>query len=378
MRVKVNRAEFLKRLKIVENSIDENKIKPIISCTYVEIRDNTMIFCGTNLETTITTHMPKEMIEIEEPGQMVFQHQLIEEYLKQLKDEMIEFILVDRTLTILGEDSSTEFSLMDSEDYPRLLAYENIDNTKENFCLESHVLAGIFEKVKYAAATSTDNMQVNCVKLEGAGNTLKFISTDTFRLTYLETQVGEVEGNLEISIPLNTVEAVTKLLRSISNTKLCFYFINNQIFFKTEDVLVMSRVIDLSYPEYEIILENKTYNKKLTINVGEILKMLKRTIIFVRNNSESKYGATFELENNLMKINGVSDIAKINEEAQVDYIGDPLRISLNTKFLVEFIQNLEKDNFVTLEFTESNGPVKIRKENDKNYIYILMPLALRD
>ena len=71
-------------------------------------------------------------------------------------------------------------------------------------------------------------------------------------------------------------------------------------------------------------------------------------------------------------------IDKKNEEINVNYIGNQLRIALNTKFLLEYIQNLPKESTVTLEFVKSNGSVKIKKEDDDNYIYILMPLALRD
>ena len=97
---------------------------------------------------------------------------------------------------------------MDSEDYPRILAYENIDNTEENFCIESEELANIFEKVKYAAASTTDNMAFNCVKLEGNENVLRFVSTDTYRLVYLRKEIGNLNGELDISIPLNTVETM--------------------------------------------------------------------------------------------------------------------------------------------------------------------------
>ena len=38
MIVKLKRQDFLKRLKIVEKAINENKIKPIISCAYIETR----------------------------------------------------------------------------------------------------------------------------------------------------------------------------------------------------------------------------------------------------------------------------------------------------------------------------------------------------
>ena len=43
-----------------------------------------------------------------------------------------------------------------------------------------------------------------------------------------------------------------------------------------EEVLVISRIIDMSFPNYKGILGNNSYNKKLTINAEVFLKMLKR------------------------------------------------------------------------------------------------------
>lgn len=376
MKVRIKRADFLKRLKIIEKTISENKIKPIISCAYIETRGNNLFFCGTNLETTITTQMGCE--EVIEKGKIVFQHQLVEEYLKEIKDEVVVFTEKDGNLLIESSDSVSEFSLMDAEDFPKILVDENFDNKKEQFEIESEELAGIFERVKYAAAQVSDNLAFNCVRLENSGNTLKFVTTDTYRLVYLTKEAENVNGDFAISMPLNTVEAVTKLLRGIENTKLKFYFINNQIFFRTEDVLVISRVIDLAFPNYNGILENNDYDKKLTIKAEQFLKILKRVIIFVRNNSESKYGATFNIDSKEMQINGINELAKINEQVEVNYAGGEIKIALNTKFLYEYIQTLDKDSDITLEFIKSNSSVRIMKEHDESYLYILMPLALRD
>ncbi|WP_410208235.1 DNA polymerase III subunit beta [Fusobacterium sp.] len=376
MKIKLNRTEFLKRLKIIEKTISENKIKPVISCAYMETRGNRLFFCGTNLETTITTEM--DCNEVLEEGKIVFQHQMVEEYLKEIKDEEVSFVEEDGNLSVVSSDSVSEFSLMDAEDYPKILVSERFDEIEEQFSIDSDELADIFEKVKYAAAPTTDNMAFNCVRVENKENMLKFVTTDTYRLVYLTKDVDKVNGELEISIPLSTVEAVTKLLRGIENTRLSFYFINKQIFFKLKDILVISRVIDLPFPNYRGILENDQYDKKMIINAEQFIKILKRIMIFVRNNAESKYGATFNINEKEMKINGINEIAKINEQVEVNYHGDDMRIALNTKFLFEYIQNLDKESTITLEFIRSNSSVRIQKEGDDRYLYILMPLALRD
>lgn len=376
MKIQIERIEFLKRLKVVEKTITENKIKPIISCAYIETRGDNLFFCGTNLETTITTEMKcKEVIE---SGKIVFQHQLVEEYLKELKDEFVVFSEIDGNLVIESSDSSSEFSLMNVEDFPKILVDEDFSQKEEIFKINSIELAEILEKVKYAASSSSDNLSINCVRMENENKKLKFITTDTYRLVYLEKEIEKINENVDVSIPLNTVEALTKLLRSIESTDISFYFINRQIFFKMEEVLVISRIIDMSFPNYKGILGNNSYNKKLTINAEVFLKMLKRITIFVRNNNETKYGATFYLEKKEMQVHGVNEVAKINEVLEVNYEGENIKIALNTKFLSDFVQTLNKNKDITLEFIASNSSVKIKEEEANDYLYVLMPLALKD
>ncbi len=376
MKIQIERIEFLKRLKVVEKTITENKIKPIISCAYIETRGDNLFFCGTNLETTITTEMKcKEVIE---SGKIVFQHQLVEEYLKELKDEFVVFSEIDGNLVIESSDSSSEFSLMNVEDFPKILVDEDFSQKEEIFKINSIELAEILEKVKYAASSSSDNLSINCVRMENENKKLKFITTDTYRLVYLEKEIEKINENIDVSIPLNTVEALTKLLRSIESTDISFYFINRQIFFKMEEVLVISRIIDMSFPNYKGILGNNSYNKKLTINAEVFLKMLKRITIFVRNNNETKYGATFYLEKKEIQVHGVNEVAKINEVLEVNYEGENIKIALNTKFLSDFVQTLNKNKDITLEFIASNSSVKIKEEEANDYLYVLMPLALKD
>ena len=376
MIVRVKRQEFLKRLKIVEKVISENKIKPIISCTYLETKGDNLFFCGTNLETTITTETKVE--EIIEEGKIVFQHQLVDEYLREIKDEEIVLSVRDNNLYIESSDSASEFSLMNPEDFPNII--ENVESVKdkENFKINSVELANILEKVKFAASTSSDNLSINCIRMENEGKKLKFATTDTYRLVFLEKELDEIKGKIEVSIPLNTAEALTKLLKNMEEVEIVVYSTEKQIYFKIAETLMVSRVIDLVFPNYKGILGNDAYNKTLIINNEVFLKVLRRIIIFVKNNAESKYGATFEIEGKLLKINGVNDIARINEQLEVEYEGEKIKISLNAKFISEFIQNLDKDSDIILNFISPNSSVRIRQEAETNYLYVVMPLALKD
>ena len=149
MEAVVNRVEFLKRIKIIEKAISENKIKPIISCAYIETKEKKMVFYGTNLEITITTFMETE---IKEQGKIVFQHHIVEEYLKELKDETITLKASDNILTIETEESATEFSLMNSEEFPRNYMNTELEKEGVNLKINTELLVEAFEKTKFAAS----------------------------------------------------------------------------------------------------------------------------------------------------------------------------------------------------------------------------------
>jgi len=372
MQVIVNRTEFLKKLRIVEKAISENKIKPILSCVYMETRGDMLFLCGTNLETTITTTVFCK--EVAKEGKVAFQYPLIDEYMKELKEEEIQLRMDGDSLMVEGGDAVSEFSTFPFEDYPK--AFENFEEEEPVLLqINSTELADIFDKLKFSAG-STDNPAIHCVRIEGRNGEIHFITTDTYRLTYLHKPFS-LREEFQMSLPLEAVEACSKIFRSFeSDVKI--YFDKKFAHFLIEDIHIASSLIELNFPAYQAILSNGNYDKIMGISTENLISVLRRVIIFVRNNEESKYGATFNLSDNLLKIRGNSDIAKINEEITVDYQGAPLKVSLNTKYLFDFVQNLEKDKELSVEMFSSKTSVKIHEKEKDDYIYILMPLALKD
>ncbi len=373
MILKVDRVEFLKKIKIVNKAISENKIRPIISYVYLETIEDKLWFCGTNLELTISTEMECEILE---GGKAVFQHNLVEEYLKEIKDDIIVMKIKNDTLIIETSDSSSEFVSMNADEFPKL-AEPKLKDDEFKFKMKKLDLADCFDKVRFSASSSSDNLSINCIKMEIEKEKIKFISTDTYRLTYLEREYPENELEFNVSIPVNTIDAISKLLRNGNEEIIEFSLKNNQLYFKLGNISIVSRIIDLPFPNYRTILEASGYNKELKVDKIEFEKMLKRIQIFVKNNSESKYGAIFHLNDDELKIEGVGELARAQEIAKVDFNGERFKISLNVKFLLDFVQ-IGALETISLEFTTANSAVRIKNMAEEEYIYIVMPLALKD
>ena len=382
MHIRVNRQNFLSAIRIVEKSIKENKIKPILSCIYAKVKGNKIYFTGTNLDTTIKTSI--DVNEVIREGEVAFYYSIIDEYLKEIKDEFIVLRVENgNILFIETEDSTTEYDVFSAEDYPN--TFENIILNENNFKFKmpSQELVTIFENVLFSADTP-DNIAMNCIRIENILKHLHFVSTNTYRLTFLKKNIDKDISDFSVSVPADTISSIIKIIKGLDNEVIKIYKEDAHLYFQYKDTTIITKLIELRFPNYAEILSNISYDKKLYINNEKLTNLLKRILIFSRSNSESKYSSTYEFKhseennNNKMSISALNEIARINEELDVNFEGEDLKISLNSKYLLEFIQNIPKEKELVLEFMYSNSAVKVYEKDNDEYIYILMPLALRE
>lgn len=373
LNVEVDRKELLKAIQVVENAVSENKIREVLSGIYIEAIGSRIILKGTDLELSINTEISGNVIS---EGKIVIKHKLIEGFLKQILDEKIELMEEQGKLTIKTESANTEFSLYDSENFPVQSKFE----LGVEYTFNKNKLLTYIENVKISASTEPENLAVNCIRFEIEENKLKLISSDTYRLTYIEEELEENEKNkegLSVSIPLKTIDGLIKIMRLIDENDIVFKSDGTRVFFKFSNIEILTRVIELQFPDYKSILKSAQHDKKILLNTKDFLSVLKRALIFVRDNKDSKNGGIFNFENNKLILTGISENAKIKEELSTIHEGDNLKISLNVKFLLDYISILE-GKVTELKLMNSKSSVLVKDEENSKSLYFTMPLALRE
>lgn len=376
MHIKVNRQNFLTAMRIVEKTVKENKIKPILSCVHIKTNGNKLNFCGTNLENTIKTSIDIE--ELITAGEIAFQFPMIDEYLKEIKDEVITLRIENGVdLFIETEDSTTEFAVFSAEDYPNNFDNINLNENNFKFEMKNNEMVDIFEKVIFAADTP-DNIAMSCIRIESVLRHLHFVATNTYRLAFLKKEISRNIENFAVSVPADAINYLIKILKGLEEDTVKVYQEASHLYFVYKNIIMITKLVEMRFPDYIKILANSSYDKKMSISADKFMGILKRVSIFSRSNAEAKYSATYEFKEESMCVNALNDIAKINEKVPVDFRGEDLKISLNVRFLIDFIQNIPKDKELEIEFKYSNSSVKVYEKDKEEYLYILMPLALRD
>ena len=369
----VDRKSLLRAMTIVENAVTENKVKEVLSGIYIETQGEKAILRGTDLELSINTEIEAQ---VEEDGRIVIKHKLIEEFLKQISDDKITLVEESGKLVIQASSTNTEFSLYNAENFPLQSKLEN----GVEYVFEKGELLNKIENVKISASPNPENLAVNCIRVEIEENKLKLISSDTYRLTYIEEDLEESQRNkenLSLSIPLKTIDGLIKIMKLIDEEKIVVKSDGSKVFFKFSNVEILTRTIDLQFPDYKSILNNSQHNKKILLNTKDFLSVLKRTAIFVRDNKESKNGGIFNFSNNKLLLTGTSENAQIKEEIVTIQEGEDLKISLNVKFLLDYISTI-RGKVTVLELLNNKSSVIVKDEDNDKSLYFTMPLALRE
>ena len=369
----VDRKSLLKAITIVENAVTENKIREVLSGIYIETGEGKAILRGTDLELSINTEIEAQ---VEEDGKIVIKHKLIEEFLKQISDEKITLIEENGKLVIQASSTNTEFSLYDAENFP---VQSKLENGVEYVFSKEKLLNNI-ENVKISASPNPENLAVNCIRVEIEEDKLKLVSSDTYRLTYIEEDLDDTQKgkeNLSLSIPLKTIDGLIKIMKLIDEENITVKSDGSKVFFQFSNVEILTRTIDLQFPDYKSILNNSQHNKKILLNTKDFLSVLKRTAIFVRENKEAKNGGIFNFVNNKLLLTGTSENAQIKEEIVTIQEGDDLKISLNVKFLLDYISTIE-GKVTVLELLNNKSSVIVKDEDNDKSLYFTMPLALRE
>ena len=369
----VDRKSLLKAITIVENAVTENKIREVLSGIYIETHEGKAILRGTDLELSINTEIEAQ---IEEEGKIVIKHKLIEEFLKQISDEKITLIEENGKLVIKASSTNTEFSLYDSENFP---VQSKLENGVE-YVFEKEKLLNDIENVKISASPNPENLAVNCIRMEIEEDKLKLISSDTYRLTYIEENLDDAQKgkeNLSLSIPLKTIDGLIKIMKLIDEENITVKSDGSKVFFQFSNVEILTRTIDLQFPDYKSILNNSQHNKKILLNTKDFLSVLRRTAIFVRDNKEAKNGGIFNFANNKLLLTGTSENAQIKEEIVTIQEGGDLKISLNVRFLLDYISPIE-GKVTVLELLNNKSSVIVKDEDNDKSLYFTMPLALRE
>nr|DAS33649.1 MAG TPA: beta clamp protein [Caudoviricetes sp.] len=375
MELKILKKELLGAVEIAENFISsERACMEHLKLVHIRTDRNDRIEIFTSdSETCAKVRLNGH---VKEEGKVAIPCKMFRTAIKQAPDTEILIKAYDYKIKITAKNYTSEIPL---HEYNPGFKEDTVEALK--FKIKRIELKEALEKVEFSASCDPENFAVNCVRLEMEENKLTAVGTDTYRLAMCETEITESQGSLSVSIPLKVVKGLIKALKSkiqgIEETVLVMTDISGKINFRLGSVEIRANHVNFSFPDYKAIVKGLKNDKKVMLNTKIFLATLKKAILVAKNNKDAKNGGIFDFSEGSLTVKASNGFTEFKEKIDTVQTGEDLKISLNIKFLIDYLSR-SKDSLTVMEMSNEKNAVLVRGETDIRWVYLLMPLALRE
>lgn len=368
----VSSAALYRQLSRISGAIPSRSVLPIIENFLFEISADTLVVSTTNLETSMQTKLPiearGEAIRVAVPARIIL------DILKALPDQPITFIIDESSfaIQISSENGNYKISGENGEDFPLIPKPDGAESVQ----IPIHVMFKAITKTLFAASTDEDKAALNGIYFDLGEHAATFVATDAHRLVRYRRLDVSVSKPTSFIVPQKALTLLKNSLDPNDNQDLLIQYNENNTFFQAEDILLVCRLIDQKYPDYENVIPVDNPNR-LFISKQELLGTLRRVNIFA---NKSTHQVRFAVKGSELEISSQDpDFAnEARETLKCHYEGEAIEIGFNASLLLDVITNVDTEE-ATIELSEPNraGIILPNVQDDgENILMLIMPIML--
>jgi DNA polymerase III subunit beta len=359
---------LLKPLQTVTGIVERRHTLPILSNVLIERKNTQISFIATDLEIQITTSITTSELPGEIPAVTVAAKKL-QDILRALPDKIQVAVEMEGS-RVQAKAGRSRFNLqtLPAGDFPKFP--ENTES-QGTISVKQKDLRHLLFLVQYAMAQQDIRYYLNGLLLLFENNNIKAVATDGHRLAFAALSADTPAERQEIILPR---KAVLELSRQLSDNDepVTVELLQNQVRFSFANVVLISKVIDGKFPDYNRVIPSG-YKRKIELNRQLFLQALQRASIL---SNEKFRGARFILTtDNLCIVCNNSEQEEAQEELEVRYDGEALDIGFNVTYVLEVLNNLTAET-VECSFGDANSSALITIPGNNDFKYVVMPMRI--
>ena len=375
MNFDIDKKEFLRGLSLMQSVVGRKTTLPILSHILMQWEKNSLNLTGTDLETGIREELNAT---IHQEGKASVSAKKLYEIVRELPEETIHIKKRENHwITLQCGKSVFNLAGLDPDEFPSLPTHQEGDFSK----ISTRLIREMIEKTVFAASNEESRYHLNGILLiqakQGGKEILRMVATDGHRLSLIDREFPAIRGiEKGIIIPKKGVLEIKKIMGDRDGEgEMEIYFDQTHGFFKMGKSLMVIRLIDGEFPEYEQVIP-KGNDKKLAMEKERMYGCLRRVSTMA---SERVEGVKFSLNKNFLELSSYhQDFGDAKEEVEVVYEGPPLEIGFNARYLIEAFNVIDTEEII-MELKDEGSPGIIKPPSSiepSNQICIIMPMRI--
>ncbi len=362
LKVTCDRDQLVATLATVARVVSSRGSVQVLSGVLLRPDGDRLELAATDMELSLRTTLAAQ---VEGDSAVVVPGKLLVDLARLLPDPevTIEYRPEEGVARISSGSYSSKLNVFAAEDFPRLPVIEPSRHT-----IATPSLLETVERVARSASKDESRPVLTGIQVRFEGKKLFMAATDSYRLSFKETEL-ETEGpELEAIIP---ARALAELSRIAAGTETVELGVNeNTVVFGTGDTWLTTRRIDGQFPDVSRLLP-ESFEIEVDLPRAELRDVVRRAAVMALRNAPLRLRFA---EGELTISAQSQDVGETRESLPAAYTGEPLEIGFNAEFLAEGVESVRGDT-VRMKLINPLRAGLITSADD-SFWYLIMPIRL--
>jgi DNA polymerase-3 subunit beta len=367
-----NSTELQKAVAIVEKAVPAKTSAPVLENLQLTLNNNQLTLRGYDTHIGIEFKLPIETVE--SAGETLVKAKSLASILSKIPNQTIT-VSVDQgnRMKIQGHQIDFDILCMPNSEYPALPAIES----GTVFTFKAEEIKELIRHTLFSMSNDESRKFLNGILFKSQGDSVMFISTDGYRLSFKSQKIAPQEKDCEAIIPAKTIQELYKILQQSSPDQLIEMVISErQVMISMPSILIFSRVLEGRFPDYKQLTPS-SYSNTFLLSRRAFLEACERANIvssfshdvvrFLLNDQE------IVIQANAQSFGDFQEKLQLNRETG----SDEVKVAFNVKLVIDALRNTDSDE-VKFSINGQVGPCLFEPQPSSDYFYVVMPIRTND
>ena len=358
-----DKSDLLAGVNIVLKAVPVRTTMPVLECILIDTTLLGIKLMTNDMEIGIETTVKGE---IADGGIVAVDAKIFSEIVRRLPDGPVT-IETDNSLTMFITCGKAKFIISGrtGDDFPEFPVLER----NECLTISQFSLREVIKQTIFSISDNDSNQIMKGILMDVNRSRLQVVSLDGHRVSVRNIELRDEYEPKKAIVPGKTLNEISKILSGGIEDFVSIFITESNIVFEFDDTVVVSRIIDGEFFNISHLLSINS-DTRIRINKKLLMDSMDRCLLLIREND--KKPVILQITDSEMKLKLTTGLGTMNEEIEIEKIGNDLTIAFNPKFVLDALKAID-DETVDIYMSTAKTPCFI-KDVDETYIYLILPV----
>jgi DNA polymerase III subunit beta len=368
MKISCNREKLFAAFQLASTVASARSPKEVLQYIKLTATEDMVTLMATDMDAGIRIDL--EGVDVQTPGRALLSVQRIGSILRESTDEHLYFEVDGSKLLVRGLQSEFNLPSTNPDEFPTLASFEESSYHE----IPARLFREMIRRTVFATDAESSRYALGGVLFEMTDEEVLAVATDGRRLARMLGSAKSVGGH-KTTGPTTIIPSKTLTLmeRSLSDKEEYVHVAarQNDVLVRTSRCMIFSRLVEGRYPNWRQVIPNRDNAIRISCNVGPFYAAIRQASVVA--DPESR-GIDFQFgQGSLVVAARTADVGQSRIEIPIGYTGDVVKMTMDYRYVSDFLRVLESDSAFHLEISGGSDPALF--STDDGYAYVVMPMA---